>query len=510
MNPSMQNVIADSEPNPNRKMTKCQCLPKRFILVIMGFFGYNLLYMLRVNLSVAIVSMVDHNHNQSNQTWMIMNNNGSNNMTITNGIIEKDKFDWNENIQALILSSFFAGYVITQFPGGRLADLFGSKWLFGLGIMATSILTIISPFAARIHYSVFIGCRVLEGLFEGLAYPSMHSMFAKWIPLYERSRMSTFMYSGSQIGTVLTMPIAALLCDSEFFGGWPSVFYVFGSIGLIWCAIWFIVVHETPEIHPTIQRKELEMIIANRNNDLTKKKPKMPWRSIITSVPLWALVIAHFGQNWGFYTFLTQLPRYFQNVLHFDIKKNGLYSSLPYLCQAIVGCMAGYICDKLYASQFFRLGTLRKTANTIAFLGPTICLLLLIQIGNNDPKWSIILFTIALGCNGMFLAGYHVTHLDMSPTYASTLMGITNCLANLAGIFAPYVVGIILTNVQIEKQKQQQQQSSLSSNDGWNQVFYVSCIIYILSALIFVLFGSNERQTWDNCIPDDDDDDDDI
>lgn len=169
--------------------------------------------------------------------------------------------------------------------------------------------------------------------------------------------------------------------------------------------------------------------------------------------------------------------------------------------------MAGYICDKLYASQFFRLGTLRKTANTMAFLGPTICLLLLIQIGNNDPKWSIILFTIALGCNGMFLAGYHVTHLDMSPTYASTLMGITNCLANLAGIFAPYVVGIILTNVQIEKQKQQQQQSSLSSNDGWNQVFYVSCIIYILSAFIFVLFGSNERQTWDNCIPDDDDDD---
>lgn len=51
----------------------------------------------------------------------------------------------------------------------------------------------------------------------------------------------------------------------------------------------------------------------------------MPWRSIITSVPLWALVIAHFGQNWGFYTFLTQLPRYFQNVLHFDIKKVSLH-----------------------------------------------------------------------------------------------------------------------------------------------------------------------------------------
>ena len=35
--------------------------------------------------------------------------------------------------QGVILGMFFYGYVLTQLPGGRLAELFGGKWLFGVG-----------------------------------------------------------------------------------------------------------------------------------------------------------------------------------------------------------------------------------------------------------------------------------------------------------------------------------------------------------------------------------------
>ena len=34
---------------------------------------------------------------------------------------------------------------------------------------------------------------------------------------------------GLQIGTILGMPIAGVLCDSDLWGGWPSVFYIFGK-----------------------------------------------------------------------------------------------------------------------------------------------------------------------------------------------------------------------------------------------------------------------------------------
>ena len=47
---------------------------------------------------------------------------------------------------------------------------------------------------------------------------------------------------------------------------------------------------------------------------------RVPWLSFAKSVPLYALAVAHFTCNWGYYTLLTCLPQYFKHILHFDIK----------------------------------------------------------------------------------------------------------------------------------------------------------------------------------------------
>lgn len=41
--------------------------------------------------------------------------------------------------------------------------------------------------------------------------------------------MIPFSVTGAQLGTVFSMPISGILCKSNFLGGWPSVFYVFGK-----------------------------------------------------------------------------------------------------------------------------------------------------------------------------------------------------------------------------------------------------------------------------------------
>lgn len=47
----------------------------------------------------------------------------------------------------------------------------------------------------------------------------------------------------------------------------------------------------------------------------------MPWKEIFTSLPVWAIVVAHFSENWGFYTLLTELPNFLKHRLDFNLSK---------------------------------------------------------------------------------------------------------------------------------------------------------------------------------------------
>ena len=67
------------------------------------------------------------------------------------------------------------------------------------------------------------------------------------------------------------------------------------------------------------------LLIFFRNHDDT------PWFEIFTSPAVWGIIVAHFCDNWGFYTFLTCLPSYFKEVLNFSIsqvRKTHCYRSL--------------------------------------------------------------------------------------------------------------------------------------------------------------------------------------
>ena len=44
-----------------------------------------------------------------------------------------------------------------------------------------------------------------------------------------------------------------------------------------------------------------------------------PFKDMFLSLPVWALLLAHMGNNWGMYTLLTEMPTYLTSVHHFDI-----------------------------------------------------------------------------------------------------------------------------------------------------------------------------------------------
>ena len=44
-----------------------------------------------------------------------------------------------------------------------------------------------------------------------------------------------------------------------------------------------------------------------------------PWKRMLTSKAVWAIILAHFAENWGFYTLLTGLPMFMRDVLQYKL-----------------------------------------------------------------------------------------------------------------------------------------------------------------------------------------------
>lgn len=181
--------------------------------------------------------------------------------------------------------------------------------LFGIGIFATGVLTLFTPLAANNNFYFLIVLRIIEGVFEGVTFPCIHAVWAKWAPPLERSRMASIAFAGNYAGTVVAMPLSGLLAGSSW--GWESIFYVFGTIACIWFVFWMWIVRASPETDPYISEDEKNYILKSLGQvEGSKKKIKHPWKEIFMSTAVWAIIASHFSENWGFYTLLTQLPTF--------------------------------------------------------------------------------------------------------------------------------------------------------------------------------------------------------
>lgn len=75
-----------------------------------------------------------------------------------------------------MLGSFFYGYICTQILGGWLATRFGGKHVYGVGVLVTSVLTLLTPWAADVGVEVLVTLRVLEGIGEGVTFPAFNQV----------------------------------------------------------------------------------------------------------------------------------------------------------------------------------------------------------------------------------------------------------------------------------------------------------------------------------------------
>ena len=98
-------------------------------------------------------------------------------------------------------------------------------------------------------------CLVLRNVTRFFLAPA-----CRWVPLQERSRSLAMVYSGMYAGSIAGLSLSPHMVQGL---GWPSVFFIFGSLGVVWFALWQSKAESSPSQDKRVSEQERAYIKGN-------------------------------------------------------------------------------------------------------------------------------------------------------------------------------------------------------------------------------------------------------
>ncbi len=214
---------------------------------------------------------------------------------------------------------------------------------------------------------------------------------------------------------------------------------------------------------------------------------------------MWAVTCAHFCFNWGYYTLLAWLPSYFELALGLNVEKSSFLTLIPYIAMVFMTPLVGPIADG-WVRTGMPLTRVRKLCQGIAFVGPAMCMLACAiltpsaaatakgaLLAGAEPMLSpirmaclVALLSVAFALGAWSRAGLYCNHQDLSPKYASALLGISNTAGALPGVLGVTAAGYML-----------------DATNSWALALFVpTAICQLVGAVVYSIFASSERQSW--------------
>jgi ACS family sodium-dependent inorganic phosphate cotransporter len=326
----------------------------------------------------------------------------------------------------------------------------------GVGVLFWSAFTFITPIAAFFGFTALLLARIGMGLGEGITFPSTYSLFGRALPPAERSRAVGVVFSAIPLGSVFALLATPWIVIHY---GWPAAFYSFGAVGAVWWFFWHTRIDSAP--------------MPTADVPAEPAPAPLPWRSLLRSKPVWAIIVCHFCNNWGGYVLLAWMPTYITQGLRVDYANVGFFAMVPSLASFLFLNVSGVLADRLIA-RGYDVTRIRKTMQTIGFGGSALMLMFVGYV--QDVTLAIAMMTLGSVIGAFASSGFAVNHLDIAPRQAGVVMGLSNTAATIPGIIGVTISGFIL-----------------ESTGSWALVFQVAAGVYIAGLLFYLVFASSKR-----------------
>jgi MFS transporter, ACS family, glucarate transporter len=358
-------------------------------------------------------------------------------------------------------TAFQLAYAVFEIPTAWWADRRGTRSVLSRIVLWWSALT--AATAAAFSYPMLLAIRFLFGMGEAGAWPCVARTFARWIPIHERGRVQGVFFAGAHLVGGLTPALVLWLLT---FMSWRAIFVMFGTVGLVWVAIWHTWFRNDPSEHPSVSAAELQTIVAERPPDSGHAAGWEYWGRLIRNRNMLAMCVMYVPNCMIFYFCITWLPTYLKQRHGFDATSLGIFAGLPLIVSMPGDLLGGLVTDRLAARYGLRIG--RCGLGAVAYVIAGIALLG--AAGSSTPVFAAILIALATGMTMFTLGAAWGTVIELGRNHVGVVGATMNSVGNLAAMLNPLIVAY-----------------SVQWFNNWNLPLYLMGSLFLLGALCWLL-----------------------
>ncbi|MDR1167100.1 MAG: MFS transporter [Deltaproteobacteria bacterium] len=307
--------------------------------------------------------------------------------------------------------AFYVGYVITQIPGGMLADRFGPRLVLGAALFLQAVGTF--AMGSVENYQVGFAFRILCGLGAGCVYSSAFKALVSWFSPTQR---------GLAIGVMMTSPTLGvtipnfLMPKLEALFGWQGAFKAIGVAIFAVMASLLILMRDAKAPPAAADRPSfaagLKYVFRNRN--------------------ILLISLAGFSNLWCQLGFGSVGNDYLVETFNVTSKEAGNVMALYGLVGLLMPAFAGYLCGAF---------PLRKRLCVIV-AHILLAGVLIVYGGATTLRAAIVL----AACVGLLIAFSNplytiITADNADPRWAGVAGGVGNCIYQFGSLLSPIVLG---------------------------------------------------------------------
>jgi ACS family D-galactonate transporter-like MFS transporter len=301
-------------------------------------------------------------------------------------------------------------YALGQIPAGLLADRFGPKRLFFLGILGSTLLAF--NFGTLQTYPGAVANQIASGAFRALIFAPGLTLVASWFPPDRKATAMGVYVIGGVSGNILLSLVGPFLAIRY---GWRPTFMGFALLGVSMAFVYLLLGKEKRAAGPRHPVGLFEVFQLFR----------YPIMWVCAGIQFIRFAVTTSFNFW--------LPSLLVSDRGLSLEAAGLITAMGALLTAVANPLGGYVSDRLRNPPLV-IGV------SLAVLALTSGLLVVVE--------SIPVLVAVIALNSVFLQFYFgplfSVPLDvLGPRVAGMSAGFGNMFANLGALTFAYALGVV-------------------------------------------------------------------